>query len=164
MNIQLAGRLAGLLAAMALAACGGGSGGGSASDGSTSNPPTSDPTPPPSATAPSIATQPANATSSVGGTVTFTVAAAGTAPFTYQWQKNGTAVAGATGASYTTPAVQAADDGATFNVVVTNSAGSATSNDAKLSVISNGSTPQAGDVVMYKTTWRAPGSIPWKQR
>ncbi len=124
MNIRLANGLAGLLAPMALAACGG---------GDQTSPP-SDPTPPPSATAPSISTQPVNASSLVGDTATFTVTATGTAPLTYQWQKNGTPIAGATSASYTTPTLQAADDGETFTAVVTNSAGSATSNGAKLSV------------------------------
>ncbi len=38
-----------------------------------------------------------------GQTATFTVGVSGTAPFTYQWKKNGTAISGATGASYTTP-------------------------------------------------------------
>ena len=75
--------------------------------------------------------------------------------------KNGTPIAGATSASYTTPAVGAADDGATFTVVVTNSAGSVTSSGAKLTVVSNtGSAPQPGDVVMYKNDLSRTGQFP----
>jgi len=148
-----------LLVAMTVTACGGG---GSSGDGSTSTTtaPTPDPTPAPSATAPSITTQPANASTTAGGTVTFTVAASGTAPITYQWQKNGTAISGATDSSYTTPAVQAADDGAIFTVVVTNSAGSVTSSGAKLSVSPSGNAPQPGDVIMYKNDVSRTGQYP----
>src|SRR6185436_9689126 len=82
--------------------------------------------------APTITTHPANKTAVVGQTATFSVTASGTSPFTYQWQKNAVNIAGATGASYTTPATTAADNGATFRVVVSNSVGSATSNNATL--------------------------------
>ncbi len=85
-------------------------------------------------TAPAITTQPANQTVTVGSTASFSVAASGTAPLTYQWSKNATAISGATSASYTTPATVAGDNGATFSVVVTNSAGTATSNNATLTV------------------------------
>ena len=87
-----------------------------------------------SPTKPSITTQPANQTVTVGQTATFSVVAAGTAPLTYQWQKGTTAISGATSASYTTPATALTDSGSQFQVVVTNSAGSATSNDATLTV------------------------------
>jgi hypothetical protein len=116
---------------LTLAACGGGGGGG----GTTTTPP-----PPPAATAPAITTQPAAASAAIGTTATFTVVASGTAPLSYQWQKNGAAISGATAASYTTPAVVAGDNGASFVVVVTNSAGSATSNAAKLTVPAPGAT------------------------
>lgn len=84
--------------------------------------------------APSIDAQPANQTVTAGQTATFTVAATGTAPLSYQWQKNGAAISGATSASYTTPATSTSDSGTAFKVVVTNSAGSATSNSATLTV------------------------------
>ena len=86
------------------------------------------------ATAPAITSQPASVTVTAGATATFSVTASGTAPLTYQWRKNGTAISGATSASYTTPATVAGDSGSTFSVVVTNSAGSATSNNATLTV------------------------------
>src|SRR6266566_4065649 len=86
------------------------------------------------AVAPTITTQPGNQTVVAGQTASFTVVAAGTAPLGYQWQKNGASIAGATAASYTTPATTTADSGATFRVVVTNTAGTVTSSAATLTV------------------------------
>ena len=83
---------------------------------------------------PTITTQPANQRVTAGQTATFTVVAAGTAPLSYQWQKNGVNVAGATSASYTTPATTTSDSGSTFAVVVSNTAGTVTSATATLTV------------------------------
>jgi hypothetical protein len=52
----------------------------------------------------------------------------------YQWYKNGTAIAEATSASYTTPGTTYPDNASAFTVSVSNSAGSATSSAATLSV------------------------------
>lgn len=84
--------------------------------------------------APSITSQPANQTVILGQTATFSVAAAGTAPLSYQWLKGGANIANATSASYTTPATVAADNGSMFQVIVTNAQGKATSNIAALTV------------------------------
>ena len=114
---------------------------GCASSGGSSSTPTPE-------SAPTITTQPTNQTAPVGQTATFAVVAAGTAPLTYQWQKNGTAINGATSASYTTPSTTVADNGSTFAVVVSNAAGNATSNAAKLSL----STPSATYTIMVTMT------------
>jgi hypothetical protein len=82
--------------------------------------------------APSITQPPSDTTVSAGQTATFTVLASGSSPLAYQWQKNGSVITGATSSSYTTPAVAMADDGSTFNVVVSNPGGSVTSNPATL--------------------------------
>ena len=87
-----------------------------------------------SAIPPSITTQPANKTVRAGQRAKFTVTVAGTPPLTYQWAKNGANISGATKASYTTPPTTAADNGALFAVVVSNLAGSVTSNNATLTV------------------------------
>src|SRR5207302_7261588 len=50
------------------------------------------------AVAPTITTQPANQTVTAGQTASFAVAANGTAPLSYQWQKNGANISGATSA------------------------------------------------------------------
>ena len=60
--------------------------------------------------------------------------ATGTAPLSYQWEKNGANITGATSASYTTPATTLADNGALFAVIVSNDVGSVTSNNATLTV------------------------------
>ena len=84
--------------------------------------------------APAITTQPANQSVTEGQTATFSVTATGTAPLTYQWKKDGTAISGATSSTYTTPATSSADNAAVFTVVVTNGTGSATSSNATLTV------------------------------
>src|SRR5207253_2550290 len=99
--------------------------------GSDSSPSTQSPVTP---VAPAITTQPASQMVVAGQTATFTVAATGTAPLSYQWQSNGTAIGAATAASYTAPATTAADNGDQFTVVVSNAVGSVTSNAAALTV------------------------------
>jgi hypothetical protein len=93
------------------------------------------------AVAPTITTQPLDQSVTVGGTATFIVVASGTAPLTYQWSENGSVITGATSASYTTPAVSIGDSGSTFSVKVSNSAGSATSNAASLTVTATSGAP-----------------------
>jgi len=116
-----------LSAAALLSACGGGG-----DDSGTTTPPP--PPPPPAATGPSITTQPASQTVNVGQPATFTVVATSAQPITYQWRRGGTDIAGATSASYTTPATTSADNGAVFSVAVSNAAGTTTSSNATLTV------------------------------
>jgi hypothetical protein len=85
-------------------------------------------------TIPSFATQPASQTVTAGQPATFSVTPTGTAPFTYRWQKNSADISGANSSTYTTPATVSGDNGATFRVIVSNSAGSATSASATLTV------------------------------
>jgi serine protease len=96
------------------------------------------------ADAPAITAQPQPATVNVGQTATFSVTATGTAPLTYQWSRNGTAVNGATAASYTTPATGAGDSGVTYTVTITNAAGSVTSSGATLTVNAAPPPPSGG--------------------
>jgi uncharacterized lipoprotein YddW (UPF0748 family) len=83
---------------------------------------------------PTITTQPLSQTVTQGLSATFTVAASGTAPFSYQWRLNGTNISSATATSYTRSNVQTTDAGS-YSVLVSNSAGSATSSNAVLTVI-----------------------------
>jgi len=121
-----------LILSLCLGACGGGSG-GSGTGGQNGN---GNNTPPPPAvvTAPAISTQPLDISASVGASVSFSVTATGTGPLSYQWQRNGVDVAGATGAQYVIQAAQFADSASKWNVVVRNSAGVATSTQATLTV------------------------------
>jgi hypothetical protein len=69
-----------------------------------------------------------------GQTVTFTATlTAGSPPLAYQWRKNGTAIPGATSVTYVITGVKATDAG-TYDFTVSNSAGSATSNQGILSI------------------------------
>jgi len=83
--------------------------------------------------APVITGQPQSLGVGVGSNATFTVTATGTAPLYYQWRKDGTAIGGATGSSYTRVGVQLADAGL-YSVVVSNAVGSVESAAAELSV------------------------------
>lgn len=85
---------------------------------------------------PTITEQPKNATVDKGATATFSVTATGTAPLSYQWDRDNADIPRATSASYTTPATTQADDGAQFRVTVSNARGSVKSNKAKLTVTS----------------------------
>ncbi|MGI8890707.1 MAG: FG-GAP-like repeat-containing protein [Chthoniobacterales bacterium] len=102
--------------------------------------PTPTPTPTPSATPtptpapPVITRQPANRRVTEGSTAKFVVAATGSAPLTYQWSKNGSAIQGATASTYVTPPATLADNGSVFTVTVSNTGGSVTSRSAKLTV------------------------------
>ncbi len=104
--------------------------------------PTPTPTPTPTATPtptpapPAITNQPKDATVALGQRAKFKVAASGEPPLLYQWAKNGTNIAGATQASYSTPPAVLADDGSLFTVTVSNVSGSVMSRAAKLTVTS----------------------------
>jgi Immunoglobulin domain/PQQ-like domain len=84
-------------------------------------------------TAPTITAQPTNQTVTAGQAATFTVAANGTAPLTYQWYLNG-AAAGTNSGTYTISGTTTGQSGASVYVKVSNSAGAATSNTVKLTV------------------------------
>ena len=84
-------------------------------------------------TPPSITTAPASQEVTAGQTASFSVAASGTSPLSYQWYVNGAAISGATSSSYTTPATAALGT-FQYTCVVTNVAGSVTSSAATLTV------------------------------
>ena len=68
-----------------------------------------------------------------GDTVTFSVAAGGSGPLTYQWTCNGTNISGATGSSYTISCVQESD-AAGYAVAISNGVTSVSSRTAQLTV------------------------------
>ncbi len=83
---------------------------------------------------PVITQQPRDMTVTVGQRATFRVKATGKPPLSYRWKKNGVDINGATRAKYITPPVTLDDNRTKFSVVVSNSAGSASSRSARLTV------------------------------
>ncbi|MCB2378412.1 PQQ-dependent sugar dehydrogenase [Hymenobacter sp. BT635] len=96
----------------------------------------------PSTSAPVITGQPANVSVAPGQAASFRVTATGTTPLSYQWQKNGVNITGATSATYTLASVAAADAGQ-YRAVVTNAVGTATSTAATLTVTTPNTAPTA---------------------
>ena len=115
-----------LALSLTLAACGGG---GSSDTGSGTGGGGT-----PVVEKPAITTQPASQSVVTNSSATFMVTATGGAPLAYQWKKNGADISGANASTYTTPATSMRDNAAVFAVVVSNSAGTATSNNATLTV------------------------------
>ena len=126
--------------------------------------------------APVITVQPANQVVFENQSATFSVTATGASPLSYQWQRDGADIAGATNSSYTTPATTLADDGATFLCQVTNPSGTTPSNAATLTVnagtglqvlysFEEGSGATVNDVsgigVPLNLTIANPGAVTW---
>lgn len=87
---------------------------------------------------PTISVQPKSLVVVINTTASFSVEAVGGAPLSYRWQKNGQDLAGATSKSLWIQAVAQADDGALFQVNVSNPAGEAWSCIARLNVVASG--------------------------
>jgi len=84
-------------------------------------------------TGPIITSQPQSQTVAAGAGVQFSVTATGVPAVAYQWSFNGSAIAGATGATFSLASAQAANAG-NYQVTVTNTAGSVASDAAALTV------------------------------
>lgn len=84
--------------------------------------------------APTITEQPKDRTGFVTQAVKFDLGVSGKPPFTFQWFRNGVAIAGATEPTYVTPALTLADEGSKYSVRISNADGSVTSNEATLTV------------------------------
>ena len=138
------------LALLFAAGCGGSGGVSNSSSGSPSG------SNPSGSTAPAITSQPSSETVTAGQSASFSVTATGSPTPTYQWQKNGVNIAQATSSTYTIPSTATSDAGR-YQVVVSNSAGSVTSNGATLTVNSapsggsgpSGPTASALDVLTF---------------
>lgn len=91
-----------------------------------------------------ITVQPLSQTVPLGEQASFAVRATGQGALSYQWMRNGAAIDGAEAASYTTSALEGADNGAAFTVKVTDENGSVTSQAAVLTA--GARSPAAGDL------------------
>ncbi|PAW65870.1 MAG: hypothetical protein B9S34_09555 [Opitutia bacterium Tous-C1TDCM] len=85
------------------------------------------------ATLPAFTTQPASRSVAPGQAVTFSAVATGNPAPTFQWNRNGAPIGGATASSFTLGSVTSADSGS-YTVTATNVAGSVTGNAATLDV------------------------------
>jgi subtilisin-like proprotein convertase family protein len=84
--------------------------------------------------APVFTKDPDALTVAVGGTAAFTCAADGPGTITYQWQRNGSNIGGATSHVYVIPTVVAATHAGTYTCIATNANGPTTSRPAVLTV------------------------------
>ncbi len=124
--------------------------------------------------APEIVNHPQNANIFETQPVTFSVTVTGSAPFTYQWMKNGVNIPNVNSSTYTISATTSGDAGE-YSVEVSNSAGSETSNVAILTVGPKNSKPVAtiltpinnvlykgGDVITFSGSGTDPedGALP----
>lgn len=116
--------LAASAAVCTLSACGGG---GSSSGSGSGIPPA----------AIAITSQPAAQTVVEGQSAIFSVAVNASTGVSYQWRRNGVDVAGATAASYTTPALLTTDSAAQYSVRATNGSSTAISAGAAVQVLSD---------------------------
>lgn len=109
-------------------------------------------------TAPYITRQPASLLTYPNSSVTFGVSALTDHDYSalYQWKKDGTNVAGATGMSYTIARVAASDLGA-YSVYLTNGPTGVSSDNATLAFRGNPSESPASTVGMYSMSQSAPG-------
>ena len=89
---------------------------------------------PPTISPPTISVQAVSISPNLGASASLSVTAKGGAPYTYQWKKDGSDVAGATAATLSFATLLSTDAGS-YTVVVTNAAGSVTSNAAILTVV-----------------------------
>ncbi len=84
-------------------------------------------------TAPDIFTQPADTVACEGKEAVLSVIALGSTPLSFQWRKEGTAIAGATTANLSLISLDA-DDAGEYDVLVSNSCGEVTSEPATLTM------------------------------
>ena len=97
--------------------------------------------------APVIGTQPVNVTVTAGQPASFSVVATGTGTLTYQWQRNGFTIAGATSPAFTGISSASRTDADYYNVIVTDSADSANPEVSALARLSVAPTSYPGFVV-----------------
>lgn len=95
--------------------------------------------------APVISSHPQSQSVEIGGTIELSVTATGNPSPTYQWRKGGSNIGGATSPGLSIPNAQPGDAGS-YDVVVTNTQGNATSNPAVVTVTSPNTAPTISSV------------------
>ena len=109
---------------------------------------------------PIIAQGPTSVTVSEGQSASFSCSATGEAPLTFQWERDGVAIAGATGASYTLASTTSADNGVSFRCRVSSpSYPDALSNPALLTVTHTVAQIDVFDPAISKLGFLLPGEL-----
>ena len=117
-----------------------------------------------------VTTGPADLTLREGQSASLAVVASSALPLVYQWQRNGLSIAGATAASYSTPALTLADNGVRYAVIMANASGANQSATAILTLLPATAAPvlapllqvavaSPGQSVLISTT--VGGSLPY---
>ena len=106
-------------------------------------------------TPPTITSQPTNETVYVGQAATFSVAASGTPPLSYQWTFDTTNIVGATNATLMLPDIQPTNAG-NYAVIVSNSVESVLSSNAVLTVSMPSCDPAPSGLVGW---WKGDGNV-----
>ena len=106
-----------------------------------------------------IGQHPVSQTIPEGKPITFVVRVSGDAPISYQWQRNGVNINGATSSKLTISSVKLSDNNAQFRCIARNSFGTATSNAATLTVVSNQSPTCAIDLPVEGTLYSGGSTI-----
>lgn len=124
---------------------------------------------------PSITTQPASVAVNDGAPFSFTVVAASSAPLSYQWLLNGSVISGQTANTYSVANAVLSNNGQSYSVRVTNSAGMVTSSTAMLTVnavmpaittqpVATATVNQNGNITLTVTTSGSqPQTFQWKK-
>ncbi|MGZ3238430.1 MAG: BPSS1187 family protein [Burkholderiaceae bacterium] len=103
---------------------------------------------PPTSSNISVTSAPASQTVVTGQTATFSVSANSSAALSYQWQKNGVDIPGATSSTYVTPVVDTSADNAQFAVHIVAGASSLTTAAAALHVYADTATPAPTEYIV----------------
>ncbi|MGH7968012.1 MAG: LamG-like jellyroll fold domain-containing protein, partial [Limisphaerales bacterium] len=104
---------------------------------------------------PNIVSQPKDAAVWTGGAAPFTVSASFDNSISYQWQRGGANVSGATSSAYVLPVVAAGDSGSTFDCVLSSGGLSVTSSVANLTVVP----PIQANVDAYRSAIQAESTL-----
>ncbi|HAT10065.1 MAG TPA: hypothetical protein DCS97_05605, partial [Planctomycetes bacterium] len=106
-----------------------------------------------------ISVQPQSLSVLSGMPASFSVTVSGTAPLSYQWLRGGTAIVGATAATYTIASTNASDDGLSFSVRISNAAGATTSSIAILTITPLSGSISVADLGDHQVVQRSIGGI-----
>ncbi len=113
---------------------------------------------------PTLTADPADVTVQEGEPATFHVTATGTPALTYRWLRNGAPVTGLTSNTYVLATAARTNNQDTYSCLVSNTYGTATSQAARLTVISNGTltvTLSPAGAVAQGARWTINGGATW---